>query len=220
MTRHEATRLLRCPHCISPLEPAGRTFRCPQGHSFDMARQGYVSLIAGGGLRHQGDTREMVEAREAFLGAGHFAPLAEALAAAAAATAVPGAVVDVGAGTGYYLARVLDAAPERAGLALDVSKPAAARAARAHPSIAAVVCDVWAGLPVQCGVAAVVLNVFAPRNPAEMRRVLHDDGRLLIAHPTPRHLSEVAGLIGMQANKDERIAEALRPWFEVESSSV
>src|SRR3954470_22686967 len=117
MPSRDAYALLECPHCISPLEPAGSTLRCPRGHSFDVARQGYVSLIAGGGLRHHGDTREMVEARAAFLGAGHFEPIADALVQGAA-TEAPGAVVDVGAGTGHYLARVLDAQPERRGLAL------------------------------------------------------------------------------------------------------
>src|SRR4051812_39620600 len=219
MHPQDAQWLLRCPHCMSPLEPAARTLRCSRGHSFDVARQGYVALVAGGGLRHHGDSREMVAAREAFLGAGHFDPLTEALVAAAA-TEAPGAVVDVGAGTGYYLARVLDAAPERAGLALDASKHAAARAARAHPRIAAVVCDAWAGLPVRDGVAGVVLNVFAPRNPAEMRRVLHDEGRLVVVHPTERHLQEIPGLIGIQEDKEEQIEEALRPWFDPEGRNL
>src|SRR4051794_35890710 len=211
--------LLRCPHCREPLALDGAALRCGRGHGFDVARQGYVSLIGGGGLRHHGDTREMVAARTEFLGAGHFEPIANALADAAAFDA-PGAIVDLGAGTGYYAARVLDSAPARTGLALDASKHAAARAARAHPRLHAVVCDVWADLPVRDGVAAVVLNVFAPRNPAEMRRVLHDEGRLVIAHPTPRHLHEIEGLIGMQEDKEERIAEALQPWFELESSTL
>ena len=54
--------------------------RCGEGHSFDVARQGYLSLLAGEGTPHAGDTAEMVAARERFLGAGHFEPLAEALA--------------------------------------------------------------------------------------------------------------------------------------------
>jgi 23S rRNA (guanine745-N1)-methyltransferase len=215
--------LLRCPHCHAALEPedgGGATLRCAQGHAFDVARQGYVSLIAGGGLRHHGDTREMVAARAELLDAGHFRPVADAVVGAAVAVDVPGAIVDAGAGTGHYLARALDSMPGRAGLALDASRHAAARAARSHPRTTAVVCDVWAELPVRDGVAALVLNVFAPRNPAEMRRVLHDAGRLVVAHPTTRHLQEVAGLIGMQQDKEERIAEALGPWFERRSQSL
>jgi 23S rRNA (guanine745-N1)-methyltransferase len=205
--------LLACPHCRGPLAPAGATLRCPLGHAYDVARQGHVSLIAGGGLRHRGDTREMVAAREEFLGGGHFDPVARQVVAAAAVDA-PGAIVDLGAGTGHYLARLLDAGPARAGLALDASRYAAIHAARSHPRVQAVVCDVWGKLPVRSGVAAVVLNVFAPRNPPEMRRVLHDRGVLVVVHPTERHLREIVGLLAVEEDKGERLAEKLDPWFE------
>jgi 23S rRNA (guanine745-N1)-methyltransferase len=67
----------------------------------------------------------------------------------------PGCVVDVGAGTGYYLAVVLERLTDRVGLALDVSKYALRRAARAHRRVGAVACDVWHGLPVATDSAAV-----------------------------------------------------------------
>ena len=75
-----------------------------------MARQGYVNLMPGGTRPGTADTAEMVAARAGFLDAGHYAPLADALAAAARASQPPaGAVLDAGAGTGYYLAAVLTA---------------------------------------------------------------------------------------------------------------
>jgi 23S rRNA (guanine745-N1)-methyltransferase len=212
------TDLLACPHCGANLEAAGGAVRCPSGHSFDVARQGYVALIRGGALRHHGDTREMVAARAAFLEGGHFDPILDAVAdLAEVADGTPGAVIDVGAGSGHYLARVLDRMPGRAGLALDASQPAAVRSARAHARGDAVVCDVWSELPVRSGVAAVVLNVFAPRNGAEMRRVLHERGTLVVVHPRPGHLRELVeslGLLGVGEAKPERIGRQLEPWFE------
>jgi 23S rRNA (guanine745-N1)-methyltransferase len=211
--------LLACPHCGGDLEAGGGTLRCPRGHSFDVARQGYVALIAGGSLRHQGDSREMVSARAAFLDGGHFGPIVAALVAAVAKTPadVPGAVVDVGSGSGHYLARVLDSQPGRAGVGLDASRAAAIRTAAAHRRASAVVCDVWEGLPVRTGAAAVILNVFSPRNAPEMRRVLHERGTLVVVYPTPRHLQEIVGaldLIGIEEAKSDRVAEQLDPWFE------
>jgi 23S rRNA (guanine745-N1)-methyltransferase len=208
--------LLACPHCRGPLEAGGNTLRCPQGHAFDIARQGYASLIAGGGLRHHGDTREMIAARATFLGGGHFDPIARQVVAAAAVDA-PGAIVDLGAGTGHYLSRLLDASPARAGLALDASRYAAVHAAGSHPRVEAVVCDAWGELPVRDGVAAVLLNIFAPRNPPEMRRVLHERGVLVVVRPTERHLREIVrplGLLTVEEHKEQRLAEALDPWFE------
>jgi 23S rRNA (guanine745-N1)-methyltransferase len=205
--------LLACPHCRGSLEPAGGTLRCQRGHTYDVARQGHVSLIAGRGLRHRGDTAAMVAARAEFLGGGHFDPIVRQVIAAAAVDA-PGAIVDLGAGTGHYLARLLDADPARVGLALDASRHAAVHAARSHPRVQAVVCDAWGELPVRSSVGAVVLNVFAPRNPPEMRRVLHDRGVLVVVHPTERHLREVVGLLAVEEDKGERLAEKLDPWFE------
>jgi 23S rRNA (guanine745-N1)-methyltransferase len=217
--------LLACPHCRGDLELAGKSLRCPRGHSFDVARQGYVTLTPGGALRHHGDTRAMVAARAAFLAGGRFDPILAHVADLAALPAeVPGAVIDVGAGSGHYLARVLDSQPGRAGLALDASRPAAAMSARAHARADAVVCDVWGELPVRTGVAAVVLNVFAPRNGPEMRRVLDERGTLVVVHPTARHLHEIVAALDLLAvgeDKTGRIEGQLEPWFEpIEGSGL
>jgi 23S rRNA (guanine745-N1)-methyltransferase len=213
----EAVDLLRCPVCAGELSESEGALRCESGHSFDIARQGYVSLFAGGGRRGEADSPEMVEAREAFLGAGHFARLSEALAEEARAAAA-GAVLDIGSGTGYHLARVLEALPERVGLALDASSPALRRAARAHPRAAAVGADAWQGLPLRDGVAALVLSVFAPRNPAEMARVLAPGGVLLAVTPTTRHLHELVGPIGLLSvpdDKADRLDTQLASHFEL-----
>ncbi len=118
-----------------------------------------------------------------------------------------GCVVEVGAGTGYYLSR---ARGQRPGIALDSSRYAARRAARA--GLGAVVCDVWRELPVRDGVAVAVLCVFAPRNAPEMRRVLAPGGAIVVVTPTPRHLAELVeplGLVRVDERKPERLAASL-----------
>ncbi|MFD0277155.1 putative RNA methyltransferase [Kitasatospora sp. NPDC127111] len=205
---------LACPHCAQALTLDGRTLRCPTGHSFDVAKQGYVSLLAGDAHTGTGDTAEMVAARSDFLAAGHYRPIADALADAAAATAPEGLVADLGAGTGHYLAHVLDALPALPGAALDISKYALRRAAKAHPRIGAVVCDAWRPLPLRDSSAGLVLNVFAPRNGPEIRRVLRPGGTLLLVSPTPRHLRELVtalGLLSVDEEKQRRIDEKLGP---------
>ncbi|MFI6847369.1 23S rRNA methyltransferase [Kitasatospora sp. NBC_00085] len=207
---------LACPHCAQALTPDGRTLRCPGGHSFDIAKQGYVSLLAGDAHTGTGDTADMVAARSDFLAAGHYRPIADALAAAAAAAAPEGLVADLGAGTGHYLAHVLDALPGRPGAALDISKYALRRAAKAHPRIGAVVCDAWRPLPLLEATAGLVLNVFAPRNGPEIRRVLRPGATLLLVSPTAHHLRELVtelGLLSVDEEKQRRIDEKLGPYL-------
>src|SRR5579859_1324075 len=135
---HDIVPWLRCPLCRAELTLDQSSLRCPARHAFDVARQGYANLLPGGAHTGTGDTAAMVAARVDFLGAGHYAPIADALAAAVPAGTEH--VVDLGAGTGSYLARVLDAVPAAHGLALDISKFALRRAAKAHPRAGAVVC--------------------------------------------------------------------------------
>jgi len=213
-------RYLTCPYCGAGLARDGSSLRCRAGHAFDIARHGYVSLLRPGARRGRGDTAAMVRARDDFLTAGHFAGLAGDLAQAAedAAGSVqgPGCVVDIGAGTGYYLATVLSRLPGRAGLALDISKPALRRAARAHQRIGAVACDAWQPLPVADSAAVLALNVFAPRNGAELRRILSPAGRLIVVTPERDHLGELTGPLGLltvDQRKDERLGAALSPFF-------
>ena len=233
----DALQLLACPHCGGELSRIEGRVACPNGHSFDVARSGYLSLLPGDARQGSADTAEMVAARERFLGAGHFEPLAEALAEEAERALdggaerarsddarrslgpeargtgpPPGCVLDLGAGTGWYLARLLDRLPGRVGLALDLSKHALRRAARAHPRAAAVACDAWRPLPVRDSQAALVVSVFAPRDGAEIARVLQPGGALLVVTPTSRHLAELVtahGLITVDERKEERLATQL-----------
>ena len=192
--------MFRCPHCGEPLETGERAWRCANGHSFDVARQGYVALERKAA---RGDTAEMVAARVAFLEAGHYARSPtrswprRGCGARTSSTSGPG--------PGYYLAaRCSTPTPDARGFALDSSRPALRRAARAHPQITAVACDIWDALPLQDDVADVVLNVFAPRNAAEMRRVLKPDGRIVVVTPTERHLHELE-LLRVHPEKRERL---------------
>jgi len=211
--------LLACPYCGAALAEAGGALACAAGHAFDIARQGYVNLLPGGASADTADTPEMVAARTGFLARGHFGPLDEALAEAVASGvgATEGCVIDVGAGTGGHLAAVLERLPYHVGLALDISKHAARRAARAHPRIGAVVCDAWGTLPVRDGVAAAVMCVFAPRNAPEFARVLAPAGALVVVTPTARHLEELVGplgLVSVDPRKEERLEATLGGHFE------
>ncbi|MFI9805815.1 putative RNA methyltransferase [Streptomyces sp. NPDC052301] len=210
--------LLRCPSCRAPrLRPGRGALRCPAGHSFDIARHGYVGLLTGTRAT-SGDDAAMVRARDRFLSTGGYDPVRRAVTRLAAG-ALPGrgTVVDVGCGTGYYLAGVLDGLPRARGLGLDTSVRALRSAARAHDRAAAVSWDVFRPFPLADEAADVVLDVFAPRNPSEFHRVLRPSGRLVVVRPTGRHLAElrgrVPGTVTVDPAKEQRLRQALSPFF-------
>ncbi|MFG1603063.1 putative RNA methyltransferase [Actinoplanes sp. NPDC049265] len=206
---------LRCPVCDDTVARGGElSLRCPRGHAFDIAKQGYANLTRGR-MPHEGDSAPMIEARDAFLAAGHYDFIRDALAAATDPTG--GLILDAGAGTGWYLAALLDRAPGAVGLAVDVSKPALRRAARSHPRAAAVLADLWQPLPVAS--ADLILNVFAPRNGREFARLLGPGKTLLVATPAADHLHELIaahGLLSVDPAKRERLAGTLGTFFTVE----
>ena len=158
----------------------------------------------------------MIAARAAFLAAGHYEPIADLLAGQVAAHAPSGPVADVGAGTGHYLARVLDRCPGEAGIALDASKYACRRAAKIHSGVASVVADTWRHIPLRDGAIAAALNVFAPRNAAEIHRVLRPAGYLFVVTPQSGHLAELVralGLLTVEESKQDRLERRLGAYF-------
>lgn len=192
-----------CPVCARSLARQGAAYRCTEGHSFDLAREGYLNLL----LAHQrksaapGDDPAMLQARRAFLDAGHYAPFSRVIGDLLV-DALPerARVLEVGCGEGYYLRRLAkDWAQRRpqARLAicgLDIAKPAVRLAAKAMPEARWAVASSFR-IPVAEQSLHAVLRLFAPGDAAEFLRVLQPGGLLLIATPGPRHLLGLKSLI-------------------------
>jgi 23S rRNA (guanine745-N1)-methyltransferase len=217
MTMASLAEWLRCPHCGSPLtDAAPLTLRCENAHAFDANKRGYVNLVAAND-RMTGDDAAMLDARDAFLGAGHYEPIRDALAAA-----VPTAterIVDAGCGTGYYLAGVLGSTgnSDTRALGFDLSPEAVRRTVRATGSDG-VVADTWRPLPLRDGCADAVITVFAPRNLPEFHRILRPDGRLSVVVPSGTHLRELRAdgrALDVPADKAERLQEEASSLFDV-----
>lgn len=218
--------VLADPVDLSPLHGEDGLSRLvsESGHSYDVARQGYVTLVGGKGLNHDGDSLEMVRSREAFLAQGYFAPFVEAVTDAvgdvierSAAQVEEPVVLEVGAGTGYYLAHTLDSIDGARGVGLDISVPAAKHLAKSHPRTGAVVADVWERIPLRDASVHALTVVFAPRNPEEFRRVLVDGGEAVILIAGQGHLDELReplGILGVEEGKLERMLEQAKGHLE------
>ena len=130
--------LFCCPVCREQLQREERSYRCSRGHSYDIAKEGYVNLLPAN-FRHSaspGDDREMVAARTKFLDGGWYEPLRDRLCELSERNSGAGSVLlDAGCGEGYYTAALSDSISRRGGqtLGVDLSKAAVRRAANAVP---------------------------------------------------------------------------------------
>lgn len=209
--------------------------RCERGHSFDIARDGYVNLCPAPRRvpKFAGDDREMLQSRRRFLDAGFYEPLSDAvnlLVAAQLQTAAPTlgdprppAFLDAGCGEGYYLGRLRahlagSRGPELVCLGTDIAKPAVAMAARRYRMICFVCASTAKRLPIADASLAGVLNIFAPRNRDEFARVTASGGLLLVVIPTPEHLAELRTrlpLLSIEERKQEHLIAQLSGPFEL-----
>ena len=181
-----------CPKCKAPLIFAERFAKCAAGHSYDRAKEGYFNLLLPSAGGTHGDNKEMILARRAFLDAGYYAPLSDALNVVACRTLpVGGTVLDGGAGEGYYTARLaqaLDAARKEATVySFDISKDAVRRLAKRRADLHPAVAGVY-DMPVASESVDMLLNFFAPFAGEEALRVLKNGGYLVMAVPEREHL--------------------------------
>ena len=186
-----------CPVCGQKLKKGENSYKCREGHSFDIARKGYVNLLTTKGRNpvKSGDNKDMIRSRSAFLDTGLYEPLARKIGQLISEITddiKEPVVIDSGCGEGYYTCEYAKSLPSAAVIGIDISKHgidhAASRArANALGNVSFAVASSFS-LPVRGECADVVVSCFAPVSNDEYARVLKKGGHLLIASPTENHL--------------------------------
>jgi 23S rRNA (guanine745-N1)-methyltransferase len=177
--------------------PLGRDDRrvvCPRGHSFDVARSGYLNLLQPQERRSKqpGDTLAAVAARRRLHDLGVTEPLLHAIGEFMAASPAD-IVLDTGCGDGFYLGTLARQTGFDAH-GIDISVPAVDAAARRYPACEWIVANADRFVPYADRSFSIVLSITARMNARESRRVLRDDGRLLVAVPAAEDLIELRGV--------------------------
>lgn len=204
--------LLRCPvrGCGSALVREPTRVVCTAGHSFDVARSGYISLLQPQDRksRSPGDTAAAVDARRRLVEQGIEANIVAELAAFASkvATARNGNLLDAGCGEGS-VTMAMSVATGLQPVGVDISSSAVDRAARRYPTGTWIVANADRDLPIVDGCASLVTSVVARRNPGEFFRVLESDGVCLVVVPGEDDLAELREVVlGANVGRDRTAA--------------
>ncbi|MCJ8511105.1 putative RNA methyltransferase [Acinetobacter lwoffii] len=212
--------LLMCPVCRQQLSLNERTWRCENHHSYDVAKQGYVNLhvVQHKHSKNPGDTPESVQARRAFLSAGHYAPLQQAVVEKIRELRIEN-LLDIGCGEGYYTnamqAEVLQC------VGVDIAKNAVQVAARLNKDITWVV-GTGATLPVLDESIDLCTSLFSPIPKQEILRVLKPKSYLMVVTPAPQHLYAMREALfeEVKPHEPQKFVEQLQDEFNLISEQV
>ncbi|HEY0139943.1 MAG TPA: methyltransferase domain-containing protein [Thermoanaerobaculia bacterium] len=205
--------------CRTPLTREERRWVCERGHSFDVARSGYVNLLQPQDKKSKvpGDTAEAVNARRRFLDRGHTEPLVRAIV-----ELVPmregEALLDVGCGEGHHTA-AFQAAYGAEAHGIDLSVPAIELAAKRWPDCHWIVANADRFLPYADASFHTVASITARLQPEEFRRVIRTDGTLLLAIAGPDDLIELRAAVqgeGIERDRVQRTIDLFAPRFTLE----
>lgn len=185
--------MLICPKCGQPLLREEKRAVCPQGHSFDLARQGYWNFLLSSSTRGHGDDLPMLRARREFLDRGHYRPLADAICRKAGELfPEKGVLLDAGCGEGYYTQKVAESLREQGRevdlFAFDIAKDAARlTASRMEKRGSFFVASAYR-VPMASESVDLALSLFSPYAEDEFLRLLKPGGFLLCATAREEHL--------------------------------
>jgi 23S rRNA (guanine745-N1)-methyltransferase len=203
-----------------------KSMTCPNGHSFDFARSGYVNLLMSqqSGKKQHGDGRAMIRARRAFLDRGYYSDLRDALSGAAA-DCVPdgGTVLDAGCGECYYTAAVAEKLRSLGRcvqvFGIDISRDALMYGAKRGEGLLLAVSSIFR-LPMSDKSCDLVMNVFAPSSPQEYHRVLKTGGFLASAVPLEMHLWELKTAVYDRPYMNDAPSEALDGFMLIKKTEL
>lgn len=192
-----------CPVCKKRLKKLDGVWHCQNGHSFDIAKKGYVNLLTTvkRNPKNAGDNKLMVSARTAFLDKGYYLPLAEKTAEIMEKLTGGSAVniIDSGCGEGFYTCEYAKRLKNAVLWGIDISKNAVAHCMTRVRSCGVENCGFAVAssfeLPFIDGFADMIVCTFAPVSNDEYARALKEGGRLVVVSPSPKHLFELKSVL-------------------------
>ena len=191
LQRFQTASAFACPICQEALDLVQQSLACPNRHSFDLAKFGYVNLAPQVKASKDYD-KENFQNRQLVLENGFYNHILNALSECLSPLAHPANILDIGCGEGYYSRSLQERHPDHSFYAFDLSKESIQLAAKSDQEwkVKWFVGDL-AHLPLLDQSMDLLLDIFSPANYQEFKRVLAPEGRLIKVIPTAAHLQEI-----------------------------
>ncbi len=217
---------LACPIDGKSLQQTDKQYVCENGHTFDIARQGYVNLLPVQHKRSKqpGDSKAMVLARTNFLNTGIYRPVAKKLAETVSALIINDksindkninhkdhCILDAGCGEGYYFDYIFNALKNETGvgelsfIGLDISKDAIIQATKRNKQISWIV-GTNRQPPVEEESVDVILCLFGFMNVDGFYKILKSGGKVIVVDPGIEHLKELREIIYPEIKNPQQLA--------------
>ncbi len=205
----------QCPSCGAPLFVKESSLCCEKGHTYDVARKGYVHLHHKTVQSPYG--KDLFDARRAVFDAGFYRPVADAVKTLLVPLN-PETLLDAGCGEGYYLSSLSPALTNTLMVGIDLSKEAILNASGRLGTALYCVGDLN-HLPFRDKVFDVLLNILSPASYASFTRVLKKDGCLIKIMPGKEYLQEIRKQLpeAKAGYDDTRVPEYLQQHMHVQS---
>lgn len=175
-----------CPNCKKYLSVINNTYRCQNGHSFDIAKQGYVNLNLHNS-QNTGDNPDMINARKNFLEKDYYAFMKNKVNELLKEDE---SLVDLACGEGYYTQDFI--CKDKIGI--ELSKQGLKIASRNDKSTTYLLSSIF-HCPLEDESADKMITIFAPVAKDEIRRILKKDGQFILVKPDVKHLYELKAAI-------------------------
>ena len=176
-----------CPHCKEPMQViADGRLQCENRHSFDVAKQGYIYMLAK--PMNSMYSKELFDSRHHIITSGLYDRVQQKIADLIGTGDVQ--ILDTGCGEGSHLARICAQLDGAVGVGIDIAKEAIIAAAKFNPGQIWCVGDL-AKSPYQAASFDIVLNFLSPANYEEFARLLKPGGKVIKVVPQENYLKEL-----------------------------
>lgn len=190
-----------CPICHSELTPFTASWQCSNGHCFDCAKEGYVNLLPVNKKKSKdpGDNKNMMMARREFLNAGFYEHLSHRINELAMEWgSAANNILDLGCGEGYYSQRLFEHLQyHNKNIKLqgvDISKSAIRYAAKRYKDLNFCIASAY-DLPFENNSFDLLLKIYAPSKDSEIKRVVRENGIVIIVSAGPTHHFSIKEMI-------------------------